>query len=107
MASEEPSEVPELPQDARLDSLEERLKRAQDREALRNRKRQPDATVRIGQQVIGHLIGAPAGGAVIGWGLDSLLGTLPLFLLLLMFFGFGVGLRNVLRLSRTATEKKS
>jgi ATP synthase protein I len=47
------------------------------------------------------LIGAPAGGALLGWGLDSLLGTFPLFFLLLMFFGFGVGLRNVMRISKT------
>ena len=101
MVVDDPSQDPELPQDARLGSLEERLKHAQQQDELRNRKAQPDPAYRIGQQVLGHLIGAPLGGGLIGWGLDSLLGTMPLFLLLLMFFGFGVGVRNVIRISKT------
>jgi ATP synthase protein I len=45
---------------------------------------------------------------VIGWGLDSLAGlfghrTFPLFFLLMLFFGFGVGVRNIMRLSKTRT----
>ena len=101
MAVDDPSQDPELPQDARIDSLEERIERAQRQEELRNRKAQPDPAYRLGQQVLGHLVGAPLGGGLIGWGLDTLLGTMPLFLLLLMFFGFGVGVRNVIRISRT------
>jgi ATP synthase protein I len=103
MVVDDPSQDPGLPRDARLGSLDERLRRAEQQEALRNRKAQPDPSYRIGQQVLGHLIGAPFGGALIGWGLDSLLGTMPLFLLVLMFFGFGVGVRNVIRISKTPT----
>lgn len=101
MAVDDPSQDPELPQDARLDSLEERLKRAQQDEAARTGKRQKNPSVRIAEQLFGHLVGAPAGGALLGWGLDTLFGTFPLFFLLLMFFGFGVGLRNVMRISKT------
>jgi ATP synthase protein I len=101
MAVDDPSQDPELPRDARLGSLDERLRRAEQDEAQRTGKRQKDSSVRIAEQLFGHLIGAPAGGALLGWGLDSLLGTFPLFFLLLMFFGFGVGLRNVMRISKT------
>ena len=66
----------------------------------------------LGLVIAGPLAAAAAGagagaatggllGALIGWGLDALLGTMPLFLLLLMFFGFGVGVRNVIRISKT------
>jgi len=48
-----------------------------------------------------HLVGAPAGGAIVGWGLDSLFGTFPMFFLLILFLGFGVGVVNVLRVSKT------
>jgi ATP synthase protein I len=106
MAEDENDEVPKLPPDARLESLDQRLDRLQQAEAKRTEVRQVSPGTRIAQQAFGHLIGAPVGGAVIGWGLDSLAAmagyrTFPLFLLLMLFFGFGVGLRNVLRITKT------
>ena len=101
MATDETEDV-KLPPDARLDSLEERLERAQQAEAKRTHKAAPDPTTRIAQQLFGHLIGAPFGGGLIGWGLDSWFGTFPLWFLLMLFFGFGVGVRNVMRISKSA-----
>ena len=101
MVTDETGQDPKLPPDARLGSLEERLDRAQLAEAEKVRKAQPDPTARIGQQLFGQLIGAPFGGGLIGWGVDSLSGTFPIFFLLGLFFGFGVGVRNVIRISKT------
>ena len=101
MAEDETGEVPKLPPDARLESLDRRLERLQQEEAKRTAGIQPDPNYRLGQQVLGHLVGAPAGGFLIGLGLDSLFGTRPWFMLLLLFFGFGVGIRNVMRISKT------
>jgi len=108
MAEDETDEVPKLPPDARLESLDQRLDRLQQAEAERTQGDQPNESDQLWQQLFGHLIGAPAGGAVIGWGLDSLAAlfghrTFPLFFLLMLFFGFGVGVRNVMRLSKTRT----
>lgn len=109
MAEDENGEVPKLPPDARLESLDERLERLQQAEAKRTGRAQPNPSDKLWQQLFGHLIGAPAGGAVIGWGLDSLAfivsgrQTFPLFFLLMLFFGFGVGVRNIMRLSKTRT----
>ena len=108
MAEDETGEVPKLPPDARLESLDERLERLQQAEAKRTGVTRPDLSTRIAQQAFGHLIGAPVGGAVIGWGLDSLAAlasyrTFPLFLLLMLFFGFGVGVRNVMRITKSGT----
>ena len=108
MAEDETGEVPKLPPDARLESLDQRLERLQQAEAKRTELRQPDQSARLWQQLFGQLIGAPFGGAVIGWGLDSLAGmfghrTFPLFFLLMLFVGFGVGVRNIMRLSKTRT----
>ena len=112
MAEDEPQEVPKLPPDARLESLDERLERLQQAEAKRTGRVEPNASDRLWQQLFGHLIGAPVGGAVIGWGLDSLAGlagyrTFPMFFLLMLFFGFGVGVRNVMRLTKTRTPPGS
>ena|SRR5438034_6074327 len=101
MAEDETDEVPKLPPDARLESLDERLDRLQQAEAKRTEVRQPDPNYRIGQLVLGQLIGAPAGGFLLGLGLDSLFRTRPLFMLLFLFVGFGVGLGNIIRISKT------
>ena len=106
MAEDETGEVPKLPPDARLDSLDQRLDRLQQAEAKRTAKAQPNADTKLWQQLFGQLIGAPVGGAVIGWGFDSLAGlfghrTFPLFFLLMLFFGFGVGVRNIMRLTKS------
>ena len=103
MAEDETGEVPKLPPDARLESLDERLDRLQQAEAKRTGRAQPNPSDRLWQQLFGHLIGAPVGGAVIGWGLDSLFKTFPMFFLLMLFLGFGVGVRNIMRLSKTRT----
>ena len=101
MATDETGQDPKLPPDARLDSLEQRLERAKKVEAKRTHKAEPNPTTRIWQLMFGHLVGAPAGGGIIGWGLDSLFGTFPTFFLLMLFVGFGVGLVNVMRISKT------
>jgi ATP synthase protein I len=101
MATDETEQDPKLPPDARIGSLEERLERAQQVEAERIRKRQPNPTNRIWQLMFSHLVGAPAGGGIIGWGLDTLFGTFPTFFLLMLFLGFGVGVINVMRISKT------
>ena len=36
-------------------------------------------------------------GAAMGWGLDSLFGTLPVFLIVMVLFGFAAGVRVMLR----------
>ena len=100
METDETEEAPKLPPDARLSSLEERLEKAQEVEAERTGIKPVDPNYRIGQQVLGHLIGAPAGGFLMGLGLDSLFNTRPLFMLSLLFLGFGIGIRNIVRISK-------
>ena len=105
MATDEPEDA-KLPPDARLDSLEQRLERAQRIEAERTRKARPNPADRIWGLMFSHLVGAPVGGAVVGWGLDSLAAlfwrpTFPLFTILTLFLGFGAGVLNVMRISKT------
>ena len=101
MAEDEPQREPGFPEDARLTSLDRRLRQAQEKEAGRTRAAKPDANYRLGMRVLGELIGAPFGGAVIGFVLDRWLGTEPWLLLVLLILGFGVGIRNVVRISKT------
>jgi ATP synthase protein I len=97
----EPGQDPGLPEDARLTSLDRRLRQAQAEESRRTASVKPDANYRQGMRVLGELIGAPFGGAVIGFVLDRWLGTKPWLLLVLLILGFGVGIRNIVRISKT------
>src|SRR5256885_16435117 len=101
MAEDETEEVPKLPPDARLESLDRRLDRLQQAEAAKTAKAQGDPNYRVGQLVLSHLVGAPLGGGILGWFPERSLGTRPWLMLILMFLGFAVGIRNVLRISKT------
>jgi len=101
MAEDENGEAPKLPPDARLESLDRRLDQLRQEEARKEVKAQGDPNYRIGQLVLSHLVGAPAGGFIIGFVLDKLLGTKPWLMLVMLFLGFAVGVMNVLRISKT------
>ncbi|MBA3525486.1 MAG: AtpZ/AtpI family protein [Sphingomonas sp.] len=88
-------EVPILPPDARLKSLDQRLDQIQREEAEKGRKVRAGRVRQFGQRMAAQMIGAPAGGLLFGWGLDTLFKTKPLFMIILMFAGFGIGIRNV------------
>ena len=90
----------ESPQDARIGSLEERLKRAQVREAERTGGTAPaDANEQLGQRVLSTLLGGLFGGAVIGWLLDGWLGTGHLLLVVMMVLGTVGGFWSIIKIS--------
>ena len=105
MTAGEPGQDPKLPEDPRLQSLEERLKQAQAEEAERTgRNRSADRNEQLGNRVLSYLIGGMLGGAVIGWALDRLLGTSPWLLLILLFLGTAAGFWSIIKLSMKRPE---
>ena len=105
MAEEEPGLDP-LTEDARLNSLDERLRQAKSEEAIRNGggsdKGQDDYN--LGNRVLAELIGGMAGGALIGWLLDRVFNTSPWLLLALLFMGIIVAFRNIIRISNKRSK---
>ncbi|HEX3422502.1 MAG TPA: AtpZ/AtpI family protein [Sphingomicrobium sp.] len=99
MAEDDTEEVPKLPPDARLESLDERLDRLRRAEAEKANRAQGETGNRAGGLVVNQLIGGPIGGAVVGWLLDRWFGTAPWLMLVLMFVGFAGGFINVIRIS--------
>jgi ATP synthase protein I len=45
-------------------------------------------------------------GFVIGFGLDTLLGTKPIFLVIFIFFGFAAGIKTMLRSAKEVQAKQ-
>jgi len=105
MAENEPGLDP-LTEDARLDSLDERLRRAKADEAIRNGGGTDtgQGDYNLGNRVLAELIGSMVGGAVIGGTLDWLLGTSPWLLLALLFLGIVSAFRNIIRISNQRSK---
>ncbi len=100
MAGKEP-ELDPLDEDARLNALDERLRRARSEEAIRNgegRDRGND-DYRLGMRVLSYLLGGLVGGAFVGYALDWLFDTYPAFLITMMILGVASGFRNIIRIS--------
>lgn len=106
MAKDEPGQDPISAEDARLTSLDERLKAAVDAERIRteNRHATPGRGYSQGNRVLAELIAGPAVGTLVGWLLDRWLGTSPWLLLGLLFLGIAVGFRNIVRISNERPE---
>lgn len=105
MAANEPGQDP-IGQDVRLSSLDARLKQAAKIEQARTQtaERKPDKGYGQGSRVLTELIAGPAGGALLGWLVDRLLGTSPWALLALMVLGIAVAFRNIIRISGERPE---
>ncbi len=96
------------PQDARLTSLDERLDRAKREEALRTGKPSEESQrliKSVGSRILSDLVGLPFGGGLIGWLIDQWAGTKPWFMLALLFLGFGLAVRNVMRIAKQGPKR--
>lgn len=83
---------------AKLDELEKRIRAAREGQKPKRRRMRGEFTAANTawrmtlELVVGGLI-----GAAMGWGLDVLLGTRPVFLIVLVLLGMAAGIRTALR----------
>ena len=106
MAGEERDEVPTSPQDARLSSLDERLRQAERAEGERKPAVGSGFVVRsAGSQLAQNLVGMPLGGFIVGFLLDKLFGTLPWIALALMFIGFAGGVLELMKSAKQGADE--
>jgi ATP synthase protein I len=105
MAENEPWQDPKSPQDARLASLDERLRQAQADEAARTGQsgRVTHKGQAQGMRILSVLIGYPVGSALIGWVLDRWIGTTWVWVAML-FVGFGAAIREVWKISQQSPQ---
>lgn len=104
MAENEPFEDPELPRDARLSSLDERLKRAQAAEAERVGTGAPNTPSgqAQGMRILSVLVSYPLGSALIGTVIDRLAGTQGIWVAML-FVGFGAAMWEVWKIAQKSS----
>ncbi len=83
---------------AKLDELDRRIRAARSaREPKRGKSGEKFAMANMAWRMTLELVVGGMVGAAMGWGLDVLLGTLPLFLIVFVLLGFGAGIRTVMR----------
>ena len=93
--------APKLPEDGRIDSLEERLRRAQEREAQRtgSDRPPPDKNEAAGTRVLSYLLGGLFGGGLVGWTVDRLFDTGNVALVVGLVLGIVGGFWSIIRFS--------
>ena len=86
----------------RLAELDRRLAAARGAKApVRSTRRDEYTAASMAWRMVIELVMAIVIGGAMGWGLDTLFGTVPLFLVVFVMFGFAAGVRLMLR---TAAE---
>ena len=100
MTEREPQEDPELPRDARLESLDARLRQARQAEVERSgpTERAPQTGQAQGMRILSVLVSYPLGSALIGYVADRVAGTHGIWVAML-FVGFGVAMWEVWKIS--------
>ena len=101
MAESGPGQDPKSPEDARLQSLDRRLRQAQADEAARTgqERRKPGRGQVQGMRVLSVLISYPLGSALIGYAIDRVAGTSGIWVAML-FLGFGAAMWEVWKVSK-------
>lgn len=106
MAEDGPGREPRGVEDPRLDALEDRLREARHREALRTGqvRETVDRGYSQGNRVLAALIGSLVGSALIGWLIDRWFGTAPWGLIVMLFLGIAVAFRQIIKISGERPE---
>jgi ATP synthase protein I len=81
----------------RLKRLEERIEAARGPKPGETRRQSRAEASALGWRMVTELLAGMLLGLAIGYGLDSLFGTLPLFLVVFALLGFAAGVRTMLR----------
>jgi ATP synthase protein I len=87
-----------------LDDLDTRIRAAREREVVETKaepgRRQSSSGIAMGMRISVEFVAGVAVGVGIGWGLDHLLGTKPLLMVLFLLLGGGAGVMNAYRAAK-------
>ncbi|MEM7620271.1 MAG: AtpZ/AtpI family protein [Pseudomonadota bacterium] len=90
----------------RLAQLDQKIKRARDKNTPEAGPHPKNKAYSYAFKITSELIAGPLVGGFIGWWLDGLLATKPLFLLTLFILGLTAGFMNVMRTAKKMNETK-
>ncbi len=85
---------------ARLERLDEKLKAARQEQQLPASPKKDYSALSLAWRMVIELISGVGIGFFIGYGLDSLFGTMPIFLMIFLMFGLAAGIRTMMRTAK-------
>jgi len=97
----------EGPDPVRLKRLEERIAAVKQERAPRPKVEDHYSAASQGWRMVIELVSGLGVGFVIGYGLDALFGTMPLFLVVFTLLGFAAGVNVMLRTAREVQAKNA
>lgn len=89
----------------RLNALEERIAAAKKAQAPTPRADEHYSQAQLAWRMVIELVAGLGIGVALGLGLDSLLGTRPIFLVVFTLLGFAAGVNVMMRTAREAQDK--
>lgn len=93
---------------AKLDELDRRIRTAREAQApKRGKTGEKFAMANMAWRMTLELVVGGMVGAAMGYGLDVVLGTLPLFLIVFVLLGFAAGVRTVMRSARELEQHQA
>lgn len=95
----------DAPDPDRLKALEERLAAARKVHAPKPTVEDHYSAASQGWRMVIELVAGLAIGFGVGYGLDSLFGTMPIFLVLFILLGFAAGVKTMLRTAKEIQAK--
>ncbi|MEE9453097.1 MAG: AtpZ/AtpI family protein [Paracoccaceae bacterium] len=97
--------MPDTPDLEKLNALDMRIKAAQAVDAPRQKHENKYQKASAAWRMVLELVVGMIMGLGIGYGLDSLFGTLPIFLILFSLLGFAAGIRTMMRTAEEIQNK--
>lgn len=91
---------------ARLENLERRIDAAKSASSPKPRIEDHHSQAQLAWRMVIELVAGLCIGFAMGYGLDSLFGTLPIFLIVMTLLGFAAGVRTMLRSAKEAQARK-
>jgi ATP synthase protein I len=93
---------------AKLDELDRRIRAVRDaRTPKRGKMGDKFTAADMAWRMTLEMVVAGMVGAAMGWGLDALFGTLPIFLVVFILLGFAAGIRTVMRSAEELQKKQA
>ncbi|MFN3615842.1 MAG: AtpZ/AtpI family protein [Rubrimonas sp.] len=89
---------------ARIDAL--RARRRSERNPARSPAAEKFTAASLAWRMVTELVTGVLMGAGIGWGLDAMLGTVPVFLIVFALLGFAAGIRTMMRSAAEVEQKQ-
>lgn len=94
------SDAKKLSDAERLAALKARIEKAKVETSDDHHMKKDYSQAQQAWRMVIELVAGLGIGFVIGYGLDTLFGTMPIFLVIFIFFGFAAGIKTMLRTAK-------